>query len=91
MDKISHDVVYADLVRHIKQFLDEFKCTFFDIATEEVNNALEKHKRGEDLPLEDFLLVFNHKQKHKLKISFKDILSHDSIDCLMTKKNYLVN
>lgn len=80
MDKISDDVVYLDLVRHIKQFLKKCKCSFFDIITEEIENASKKHERGEELTVEELLLVADNRFAHNIKIAFKDgILSHDSI------------
>jgi len=80
MDQISHDVVYLDLVRHIKQYLDQFKCSFFDQETEKIENILNKIERDEELTDEELLLVAEHRVAHDIKIAFKNgILSHDSI------------
>jgi hypothetical protein len=80
MDNIRNDVVYLDLVRHIKQYLKEFKCSFFDQETEEVKNAIEKHQGGEELTPEELLMVAEHIVANNVIKGFKDdILYHDSI------------
>lgn len=80
MDKISDDVVYLDLVRHIKQYLKQYKCSFFEAITEETVNAFKKHERGEELTLEEIVLMVDHKLLYDIKKEFKnDILSYDSI------------
>lgn len=80
MDDIKNDVVYLDLVRHIKQYLKQFKCSFFDQETEEVKNAIEKHQRGEKLTPDELFLVAEHKVADNYKKAFRDgILDHDSI------------
>ena len=60
MDNIRNDLVYLDLVRHIKQYLKNFKCSFFDQETEEVKIAIEKHQRGDELTPDELLLVVEH-------------------------------
>ena len=52
MDKISDDVIYLDLVRHIKQYLIQYKCSFFEGITDEIENVFKKHERGEELTVE---------------------------------------
>jgi len=80
MNKIKDDVVYLDLVRHLKQYLEKYKYSFFDMRTEEVNNALKKHKKGEELSLDELILAAEYKVDHNLKMSFKEgILNYDSI------------
>jgi hypothetical protein len=80
MDNIRNDVVYLDLVRHIKQYLKQFKCSFFDQESEEVKNAIEKHQRGDELTPDELFLVAAHKVANNYKQAFRDeILDHDSI------------
>ncbi|MBI4795433.1 MAG: hypothetical protein HY790_06275 [Deltaproteobacteria bacterium] len=80
MNEISHDVVYLDLIRHIKQYLDQYKCSFFDMVTEETEQALKKHEGGDELELEEIILLAEHIVDNKYKKAFKDALSkHESI------------
>ena len=80
MAEISDDVVYLDLVRHLKQYIARWKSSFFDITTEEIETAVKKHERGEELTLDELMLFAEHKLAQKYKLAFKDgILSHDSI------------
>lgn len=80
MDNIRNDVVYLDLVRHIKQYLKEFKCSFFDLETEEIKDTIERDQRGEELTLDELLLVAEHELANNYKKAFSDkVLDHDSI------------
>jgi hypothetical protein len=80
MNEISHDVVYLDLIRHIKQYLDKYKCSFFDAITPEAEELFKKHERGEELELNEFILLADHVVKKMFKNEFKDALSkHESI------------
>jgi len=80
MDNIRNDVIYLDLVRHIKQYLKQFKCSFFDQETEDVKNAIEKHRRGGELTPDELFLVAEHRVAKNYKIAFRDdVLDHDSI------------
>jgi len=80
MDKIRLDVVYLSLVSHIKQYLKEFNCSFFDMKTDEVDTALKKQERDEELTDEDFWPLVEHMVADNFKKEFKDgVLDHDSI------------
>ena len=91
MDKIRHDVVYSDLVRHIKQYLDQSKCSFFDLVTDEVENAFKKYEKGEELTPEELCSVAEHRVANNIKKAFKEgILSNESI-VLPDDKKELIN
>jgi hypothetical protein len=80
MDNISDDVVYLDLVRHIKQYLKQYKCSFFECITEEIENVFKKHEIGEELTVEEFIMLADYILLYNLKKNFKEIiLSNDSI------------
>jgi len=71
---------HLDLVSHIKQYLEKFKCSFFDQVTEDVENAINKHQRGEELTPEELWKVAEHRVYHNFKIAFRNgILSNESI------------
>ena len=80
MDEIEDDVVYLDLIRHIKKYLKQFKCSFFDQVTDEVETGLGKHERGEELTTEELLMVAEYKVADNYKKAFRNgILDNDSI------------
>lgn len=80
MNELSHGVVYLDLIRNIKQYLDQYKCSFFDIVSEQTEQALKKHKGGNELEIEEIIVLAEHIVGNKYKKAFKDALSkHGSI------------
>ena len=67
-------------IRHIKQYLDEYKCSFFDAITKEVEELFKKNERGEELESDEFIMLADHVVKNIFKKEFKDALSkHESI------------
>lgn len=81
---------HLDLVGHIKQYLEKFKCSFFDLVTEEVENAIKKHQRGEKLTPEELWMVAEHRVTHDIKEAFRNgILSNESIVLPDDKKELL--
>jgi hypothetical protein len=86
----SKNYVRLDLVGYIKDLLEEFNASFFDMITDEEDNTLKKWQRNEELTIEELLLLAEYKVNYNFNKTLKDdILNQDSFVLFDDKKEII--
>jgi hypothetical protein len=86
----NKNYVRLDLVGYIKDLLEKFNASFFDMITDEEDNTLKKWQRNEELTIDELLLLAEYKINHNFKKTFKDdILNQDSFVLFEDKRELI--